>query len=84
MSTSHVMATNSVVDRRARRHQHVGMSEDESDDEPIVDDKELTSFERVLFTAIRESRKLDAEIDEEYRQLTHGDYDHPAPPEGSS
>lgn len=60
------------------------MSEDESDDEPIVDDKELTSFERVLFTAIRESRKLDAEIDEEYRQLTHGDYDHPAPPEGSS
>jgi hypothetical protein len=60
------------------------MDEDEFDDEPIVDDKELASFEKTLFAAIRESRKLDAEIDDEYRRLTRGKYDSPAPTEDPS
>ncbi len=69
------------------RDQHVGMSDDDEfddDDEMVVGDQELVSFEKHLFAAIRESRQLDAEIDDEYRRLTNGEYDEPAIPERES
>lgn len=58
--------------------------DDQFDDEPITDDQELTAFEKHLFAAIRDSRLLDTEIDDEYRRLANGDYDEPAVPERGS
>ncbi|MEY9850602.1 hypothetical protein ABH923_000280 [Leifsonia sp. EB41] len=52
--------------------------DDEVDDEALVSDDELTTFERSLFSAIRESRKLDEEIDDEMKQLVDGTYDEAA------
>lgn len=73
----------STVDGELSRDQHVRMGDDdEYDDEPVVDDDELSTFEKQLFAAIRESQKLDAEIDDEYRRLTSGEYPHPGPTEG--
>ncbi|MFF2053708.1 hypothetical protein ACFVU2_19045 [Leifsonia sp. NPDC058194] len=56
--------------------------EDDFDDEPILEhDDELAAFEQHLFAAIRESNKLDAEIDDELRRLASGEYDEPGPTE---
>jgi len=55
--------------------------DDEFDDEPVTDDAELAAFEKHLFAAIRESHKLDAEIDDEYRRLANGQYPEPSIPE---
>lgn len=74
----------STVDGGAPLGKHVGMGDDDDglDDEPIVSDEELQAFEKHLFAAIRESQKLDAEIDDEYRRLANGEYDEPGPSEG--
>lgn len=52
--------------------------DDEFDDEPLTDNAELDEFEKHLFAAIRESHKLDAEIDDEYRRLVNDEYDEPS------
>lgn len=73
----------SIVDGERLAEQHVNMGEDEDFvDEPIVSDEELAAFEKRLFAAIRDSRRLDAEIDDEYRRLAIGDYETPGPMEG--
>lgn len=51
--------------------------DDEFEDEPLAGDDEMAKFEKALFAAIRESQKLDAEIDDELRQLVDGTYDEP-------
>lgn len=53
-------------------------------DDEEFDDEELAAFEKHLFAAIRESQKLDAEIDDEYRKLASGEYDEPGPREEPS
>lgn len=58
------------------------MSDDEEfDDEPILRERDLGDVEKALFAAIRDSRKLDAEIDDEYRRLASGEYDVEGPTE---
>lgn len=51
---------------------------DEDDEELFYSDDELAEVEKVLFAAIRESHKLDAEIDSELEQLVDGTYDEPS------
>lgn len=73
----------STVDEGLARDQHVGMGDDD-DDEIFADDQDLATFEQQLFAAIRESHRLDAEIDDEYRRLAKGEYDEPSIPEWGS
>lgn len=69
----------SRVDGGESRDEHVDMSDDdEFEDEPLVSDDETAKFEKALFTAIRESHKLDAENDDELRRLVDGTFDLPA------
>ena len=66
----------------AGRYQHGRMSDDEEfDDEPLLSDAEMAVVEKALFAAIRESGKLDAEIDDEYQRLVSGEYEEPGPAE---
>lgn len=69
----------SIVDGGAGCDDHVAMGDgDEFEDDPLVGDDELTRFERSLFAAIRESNRLDTEIDDELGRLVDGTYDEPA------
>jgi hypothetical protein len=54
---------------------------DEDDEELFYSDEELAEEEKGLFAAIRESHKLDAEIDAELEQLVDGTYDEQSLPE---
>lgn len=75
----------STVDGGAVRDEHDRMGdEDEFEDEPLVDDEELVAFEKTLFTAIRESQRLDVEIDDDLDRLVEGTYDAPSVPEPGS
>lgn len=59
------------------------MTSAEDDDEPIAD-VDLTEIEQALFAAIRESHRLDAEIDEDLERLVEGSFDAPSVPEPGS
>lgn len=55
--------------------------DDEPEDDDLTEDDDYLEIELKLFAAIRWAHQLDAEIDDELRQLSAGEYKAPSVPE---